>query len=148
MESSFWPSAQIARGLKMQLESASSSSSSPGGGMCYPQRRAWALSCFSHVPRGFLQIKRSSRALRLFTVSVHRGFPTHLFALFSIVSPRLQAQQPGGGEGAIGVPLISPHGTSPVRLAACKEHRGKKKKKKSFGVQDPAGSRFHHFQTC
>lgn len=98
--------------------------------MLSPTRRAWALACFSHVPRGFLKIKRASRALHLFTVSVHQGFPTHLFALFSIVFPKCQAQQLGGEEGAIGVPLISPHGTAPVRLAACKEHREKNKTKK------------------
>lgn len=59
MESNAWLSAQAARGLKMQLELASSDSSKPRmTNVLSPTRCALGLASFHHAPWGFLKTKR------------------------------------------------------------------------------------------
>lgn len=138
MESSAWPSAQTARGLKMQLELASSNSSRPKmRNVLSSTRCALGLASFHHVPWGFLKIKRvfPRRKRQVVHPSASRSSRTSLCSLL-----HHQTHLLGGGEGAVRVFLISPIGTAQTRLPACKEHcREKRVSRRTACQRSPLG---------
>ena len=133
MESSIWPSAQTAKGLKTQPKLASSDSSRPRmRNVLSPTRCALGLASFHHASWGFLQIKRvfPQRKRQVAHPCASRRSCTSLCSLL-----HHQTHVLGGGEGAVRVFLVSPIGTAQTRLPACKEHCREKRASRRTACQ-------------
>lgn len=110
MESSTWPSAQTARGLKTQLELAANNSSMPRmRNVLSPTRCALGLASFHHAPWGFPKIKRA--LLQWKRQVAHSGaLRSSCTSLCSLLHH--QTRLLGGREEPVRVFLVSPHGTA------------------------------------
>ena len=133
MESSIWPSAQTAKGLKTQPKLASSDSSRPRmRNVLSPTRCALGLASFHHASWGFLQIKRvfPQRKRQVAHPRASRRSCTSLCSLL-----HHQTHVLGGGEGAVRFFLISPIRTAQTRLPARKERCREKRASRRTACQ-------------